>query len=189
MSIKGDNSRNKILISARTLFAKMGYSRVTMKDICEASGFSRGGLYRHYSSTEEILTAIIKKDEEDALDFLASAVKNKVSAKDMLLKFLEIRINIHLNPDNCIENALSEFAQNSVEGKELLKNRALTSIGIVKEMLEYGCSDSSFNCKDVETTAKMILWTLEGIGKHNLLIPLSSDDTSKIVSFIYNSIK
>ena len=189
MSVKGDNSRSKILASSRTLFAKMGYSRVTMKDICEASGFSRGGLYRHYASTEEIMTAIIQKDEEDALNFLASAVLNKVSAKDMLLKFLEIRINIHLDPNNCIENALSEFAQNSSTGKELLKRRAETSISIVKEMLEYGSVDGSFNCKDVETTAKMILWTLEGIGKHNVLIPLTTEDTSKIVTFIYNSIK
>ncbi|MBQ3528666.1 MAG: TetR/AcrR family transcriptional regulator [Clostridia bacterium] len=189
MSTRGDNSKNKILNTARPLFAKMGYSRVTMQDICVASGFSRGGLYRHYSSKEQILEAIIKKDEEDALDFLANAVKNNVSPEDMLLTFLKIRIDMHCDPENSIENAVMEFAQSSDDGKKLLQNRATVSIAIVKEMLEYGCADGSFKCSDHETLAKMILWTLEGIGKHNLLIPLTQEEKEKVVLFIYDSIK
>lgn len=54
MSAKGDKTKELICSEAYKLFAEKGFKEVTMKDICEKTGLSRGGLYRHYSSTEEI---------------------------------------------------------------------------------------------------------------------------------------
>ena len=184
MSIRGENSRSKILAVARTLFAKKGYSKVTMQDICNEAGISRGGLYRHYSSTEEIFAAIIKRDEEDALDFLASAVKSKISGKDMLLTFLSLRSNSYQNPDSCIDNAIIEFASNSISGMDLLRNRANTSVHIVKEMIELGRNDGSFSCTDSEGAAKLILWSLEGMGKHSALFCLTNEEINTFISEI-----
>ena len=59
MGAKGDNTKQKIIDAAYELFAKYGYKDVTMKDICEATGLSRGGLYRHFSCTEDILMQIL----------------------------------------------------------------------------------------------------------------------------------
>ena len=42
--------------------AEKGFKDVTMSDICEKSQLSRGGLYRHYSSTSEIFREIISED-------------------------------------------------------------------------------------------------------------------------------
>lgn len=188
MSVRGDNSRTKILKSARKLFAEKGYSKVTMQDICTAAEISRGGLYRHYSSTEEIFSEIIRKDESDALDFLSSAVLDHVSGELMFKTFLKLRINILLDPEECIDNAISEFAANSVVGKELLIERANNSIQILTEMLELGCTDGSFKCSDCKAVSKMILWCLEGLGKHNALIPITKEEADTFVSMIINSI-
>ncbi len=184
MSIKGDSSRAKILKSARKLFAKNGYSKVTMQDICRACDISRGGLYRHYSSTEEIFIAIIEKDESDALEYLSQAVLDKIPGAIMFKAFLQLRTNILLNPEECIENAISEFAKNSETGKKLLVERANNSIQILTEMIELGCVDGSFSCNDPRRASKMILWTLEGMGKHNELIPLNPDEAQEYISLI-----
>lgn len=188
MGTKGDAAKAKILSVSRKLFAKCGYSKVTMKDICTDANISRGGLYRHYSSTEEIFTAIIEKDESDALEFLTGAVLEKIPADIMFKTFLELRINILLNPDECIENAITEFAANSEKGKELLAQRAINSVQILSEMIELGCADGTFKCCDYKNTSKMILWILEGMGKHNALIPITKKEADitleKIVSLI-----
>ena len=55
MNRKGMETRQHIKTKARLLFAKKGFKEVTMKDICEATGLSRGGLYCHYDSTVRIL--------------------------------------------------------------------------------------------------------------------------------------
>ena len=39
---KGERTRERILENAADLFAEKGYTAVTMKDVCEATGLSRG---------------------------------------------------------------------------------------------------------------------------------------------------
>lgn len=44
MSVRGDKTRKDILEKAYGLFAEKGFKDVTMKDICEQTGLSRGGI-------------------------------------------------------------------------------------------------------------------------------------------------
>ena len=39
----------------------MGFKQVTMKEICTATGMSRGGLYSHFSSTAQVFEALLEK--------------------------------------------------------------------------------------------------------------------------------
>ena len=54
MGKKGDATKAAIRNTALHLFIRKGFKDVTMKDICEAAGLSRGGLYMHYGSTGQI---------------------------------------------------------------------------------------------------------------------------------------
>ena len=56
---RGEETRQLIKNCACALFASKGFKQVTMKDICEAAKLSRGGLYCHYGSTQEIFKEII----------------------------------------------------------------------------------------------------------------------------------
>ena len=49
MGKKGDLTKAAIQQKALALFVERGFKDVTMKDICEATGLSRGGLYMHLS--------------------------------------------------------------------------------------------------------------------------------------------
>ena len=51
MSLKGEKTKQDIREKAYQLFAEKGFKDVTMKDICELTGLSLGGLYRHFEST------------------------------------------------------------------------------------------------------------------------------------------
>ena len=52
MGKKGEITKQFILDKAFGLFAENGFHRVTMKDICDRTDLSRGGLYRYYSSNK-----------------------------------------------------------------------------------------------------------------------------------------
>ena len=60
MGKKGEETRALIREKALLLFAQKGFDGVTMKDICLATGLSRGGLYRHYESTRQIFSEILE---------------------------------------------------------------------------------------------------------------------------------
>ena len=70
MATKGERTRESILNAAYALFAKKGFKQVTMKDVCEVTNMSRGGLYSHFSSTSQLFEALLERiTEKDALDF------------------------------------------------------------------------------------------------------------------------
>lgn len=51
--------REKILVAARSCFARQGFAGTSIKDIQEESGFSRGNLYHHFKTKEDIVHTII----------------------------------------------------------------------------------------------------------------------------------
>lgn len=62
---KGERTKTEILNTAKELFSNQGFASITMSDLCEATGLSSGGLYRHFSSTEEVFIALLEADKDD----------------------------------------------------------------------------------------------------------------------------
>ena len=56
--IEPSGTREKILFESAKLFARQGYIGTSTREITEAVGISQPGLYRHFSSKEEIILAL-----------------------------------------------------------------------------------------------------------------------------------
>lgn len=54
--------REKILFAARTCFAKQGFAGTSMRDIQAVAGCSRGNLYHHFKTKEELVQIIITQN-------------------------------------------------------------------------------------------------------------------------------
>lgn len=175
MGVKGENARMRIIDCARGLFSHKGFCAVTMQDISEASEFSRGGLYRHFSSTEEIFLAIIRIEQEEAMASLEHALEGGVRSDHILRGFLRSRMNVLSRPSQSFDVAVSEFAANSEKGREALAKRAEDSIRILTQLIVSGNEAGFFVCSAPETTATHILWLMEGMSRHAGLIPVTAE--------------
>jgi len=51
----------KILESARAIFCRKGFVAVTMQDIIDECGISRGGIYLYFASVDEIFLEVMKQ--------------------------------------------------------------------------------------------------------------------------------
>ncbi len=80
MSLKGDKTRQIIREKAYQLFAQKGFKEVTMKDICASTGLSRGGLYRHYESTEQIFLEIVNAFSNRQKDEVFTKIEQRIPA-------------------------------------------------------------------------------------------------------------
>lgn len=188
MSIKGENARNRIIEVSKKLFTLKGYSATTMQDICREASLSRGGLYRYFSSTEEIFSEIITLEQDKAYADLEMAKEQKISPQNIMSVFLRVRLNNLTDSDLAFDNAVSEFAANSRCGKALLVKRANDSVNILSEIISEGVKSGDFNCDNPINAAKHILWTLEGMAKHNALIPLTKEEISSQCAVFKNLI-
>lgn len=186
MSIRGDKTHLHILSVARRLFAESGFCAVTVKEVAEACGLSRGGFYRHFSSTDEIFAEIIEAEQKSALDALADARKRNIPADRILDTYLKNRLKNAADKTQCIDNAVSEFAANVPLGKELLVRRAESTIEILTDIINACNSENSLSCPDAANAARHIIWTIEGMAKHNALIPITDKDIEAQLGIIFS---
>ncbi|HWF46875.1 MAG TPA: TetR/AcrR family transcriptional regulator [Bryobacteraceae bacterium] len=65
---KGEQTRRKIVEAAAPIFNKRGYEGSSLNDLMDATGLKKGGIYRHFSSKEELAA--------EAFDYTWKAVWN-----------------------------------------------------------------------------------------------------------------
>ena len=58
------NTRERILEVSLELFAQSGYLGTSMSDIAKQLGITKGALYKHYRSKQEILDRIVERMNE-----------------------------------------------------------------------------------------------------------------------------
>ena len=65
MSDKSAQKKRYIVEAARKVFMEKGYKQVTMKDIVDACGISRGGLYLYFQNTGEVFEEVLKLEQAE----------------------------------------------------------------------------------------------------------------------------
>lgn len=182
-------TEKRILDAAERLFEEKGFTAVTMKDICAEAYISRGGLYRHYSSTSSVFAAIIEREQKRAFSSLERARDGEVSPENILDVYLEHRMNSLIDQKIGIDNAITEFVANGKDGREIAKKRGADCIKIVEELISMGNKSGVYNCKDVKATAKHICFTIEGMCKHSVIFPITEKDVEAQMTLIISMLK
>ena len=138
MSEKSAQKKKYIVETARGVFTEKGYKNVTMKDIVEACGISRGGLYLYFSGTDELFMDVLKMEAEEADDVFAGKVGQDATPSDILALFLKEQKRELLHSRNNLSMAVYEyFFQNKVPKKENpLKQQFDAAVRIIERLIE-----------------------------------------------------
>lgn len=68
---KQSDRRTEILDAAERCFARAGFHRASMQDICGEAGMSAGNLYRYFPSKEALIAGICERNRADAVTSFA----------------------------------------------------------------------------------------------------------------------
>lgn len=71
------------------MFKRKGFEMTTMKDVVEESGFSRGGVYLYFSSTEDMFKHIIEKHLDVFLKDLQERSRSDESVWSIILSYID----------------------------------------------------------------------------------------------------
>jgi AcrR family transcriptional regulator len=91
MSSKGELTRQTIVDQSLQLFSVKGYYNTSITDVLMATGLTKGGLYGHFSSKEEIWYAVY----DQAVDIWRSLVFKRVRQREDPLE----RLNAFIRND------------------------------------------------------------------------------------------
>lgn len=177
MGSKGVKTKEKILQEAYLLFAEKGFKTVTMTDICEKTGLSRGGLYRYYSGTEQIFSEIISKEY-----VISDRIERQESAISILEDMLEaIRCEI-MDKELSLSLAIYEYANLGNEDFFIRVNNNAKKRW--KSLLNYGMEIGEFKHVDTEQITDLILYYYQGLRMWSRVIPFGKQEAEHYVNTI-----
>lgn len=142
-----------------------GYKDVTMKDIVEACGISRGGLYLYFSSTKEIFAEVLAMESQEKDDVFSQGIPGDAAASDILALFLKEQKKEILRRKNSLTVATYEyFFENKVARKEnILRSRFEEAVAVMEKLITDGVENGEFYCEDPLGCARNIMFVLEGL--------------------------
>jgi AcrR family transcriptional regulator len=92
------DSRQEILRTAARLFQQRGYDATSMNDVAAALKLSKGGLYHHFQSKDEILYEIMNHAMEITQDRVLTPVRGIADPEERLRVLIRLHIEVVLSP-------------------------------------------------------------------------------------------
>ena len=183
--------RDSILEVARSVFSRFGFSKTTMSDIAEAARKGRRTIYSYFESKEDIYQAVIQKEIDILQGTLSIVVKENLSPREKLEKYLRIRmktINELVNYYDAIKNA---YHANFMMIEKIRRKFDNDEVGMISRILNEGKERNIFNVEDSELTAKTMVLALKGLeipiyfGSRNILM---KNPVENLLNILFNGI-
>ena len=183
---RGEETRKLIKKCACDLFASKGFKQVTMKDICEAASLSRGGLYCHYESTQEIFKEIINDFMSRQEDTFSEKIGQNIPAKEILNEVLEKYKAEMLDGQASLSLAIYEYFSiaDVSETENELNTQYLASFHAWKNLLDYGIQTGEFNLVDIRPVFDLIIFSYQGVRMYSKLMPINEEIPQGIIEQI-----
>lgn len=186
MSKKGDETKAIIRNKAYELFVRKGFKEVTMKDICEATGLSRGGLYRHYESTEQIFLDITGSFLAEQNDEVKEKINKQIPAPQILEEILEKYRREMLDNQKSLSLAIYEFFSSRKEQNDdnLLWQQYISSYESWNELITYGIERGEFKKVPAKKIFDLIVFSYQGVRMYSRLMEISTETPENITELI-----
>ena len=152
-------SKELIISSAEKLFLEKGFDKVSMRDISEEAKLSKGAIYHHYKSKDEIIKEIINKYVELQRSILVDLIKKTdgYTGKDKIVYLL----------DNIVDTVESRFKKLEVDEYQCikspymvymyLKNNMNYDAPMLADIIETGNKDGSLSVEKPLECAEIFL--------------------------------
>jgi len=168
MATKGIQTRRKIITESLQLFSVKGYFNTSVSDILAVSGLTKGGLYGHFASKEDIWYAVYEEAVSIWKGIVFKGIRNNSDPLKRIEKFIENDMRDYLGTDvfegGCFFlNMLVELSgQSASMSKQILRGFVRLS-GLLRSWLQEadqkGMLRENLNLKEV---SNFIIISLNG---------------------------
>lgn len=164
---KGDKTKLHIIMKAAELFNQKGYAGTTMQDIMDATGLTKGGLYRNFPGKEEIAIEAFRYAGTVLWRHFSEAIAGEDTATGKILAMSGVYSDTVHNPP--IQGGCP-FLNTAVESDHafpVMRDHALAAyeqmLAFITDILRQGVASGEFE-SDMETeeAAAFIFSSIEG---------------------------
>ena len=165
----GIETAERIIEVAFKLFYENGYDKTTTQDISNISGVSKGAIFHHFKSKEDILAAVLDKQNEHIAHTLQKWANNlkRDNAREKIIALLERSIKDRdvLAPLDCIISSQQRDPRFVVSN---MLNGVNKSAPIVAKLLRDGKNDGSISTNSPDECAEIFFLLISTWCDNNL---------------------
>ncbi len=166
-----EGAREALVQAAHDLFMARDYDEVSTEEILERSGVSRGALYHHFTSKQELFKAVFEASERRVLELVAAQAATADSPFDALVE--SSRAYLRQSETNEELRRIGLMQSRSVLGWEGWREAATElGIGVALAVVSAAMEAGEMTPHDPETTALVLLGAMIEAA---MLIAVASD--------------
>ena len=163
MAARADKSQamiEKILATASQLFVQKGYEKTSMQDIARTAGISKGAIYHHFHSKEEIILKVMQHRKELMVEEIARTLQatEQLSGKEQLQAL--VKANLESQTIHAMDSVMDEYDKDAGFGLSILQDNLKVSASIIASIIRKGRADGSFQTQFPDEGAEVFLLLL-----------------------------
>jgi TetR/AcrR family transcriptional repressor of nem operon len=164
---KDEKTRQHIIIKSAELFNQKGYAGSSIQDIIEATGLTKGGIYRRFSNKDEIAVEAFEYAGQVLMEQVSAAINNADTVIDKIMAVCNVHIDPVNNPPIKGGCPLLNTAVECDDNFPMLRDKALAAyeemLCLIKGILEHGISVGEIRPDvDIDSFSSFIVSSLEG---------------------------
>ena len=159
------NKIRKILESARQVFYRKGFLNVTMQDIIDECGISRGGIYLYFNSVDEIFQEVIRQRNKEKFSIISKAVQENAPFAEVMSNYMTLQKTRLLNIEESHFRAYCEYVFSKPKGTALAFRDAQLNYlrKSVMSILTLGVGQNVIRAENITNLADHIIVTVDGL--------------------------
>jgi AcrR family transcriptional regulator len=171
-----DTRRQQILAAAAAVIARQGYHGARMDDVVAEAGLSKGAIYWHFRSKDEIAVALVGYLFDQEFWAIPPA-PDEVPIRDRFLALVDkMADHATANPEfGTLAFELYSLARRLPQLAELLEQNFHRTIADAAALLDEGVRRGELAKIDTRVAAETLVATIDGIIAHWTLAPPKSD--------------
>ncbi len=169
-----ENTRARLIAAAEEVFAATGSRRVTVDDLVNAAGFTRGAFYSNFASIEEVFVAVFRELSEAMIDTVRTVI-DETSDEEFSIGLILERLGPTAQRWHVIQTEFTLLALRSeearatfVEHHDLFEDQMVT---LIRDVLDRLGREPTIAIKQLSETAiglYLHALTQEGLGMTTL---------------------
>ncbi|MCB6583327.1 TetR/AcrR family transcriptional regulator [Streptococcus gordonii] len=154
---KSQAMREKILNTATQLFIQKGSEKTSMQDIAQTAGISKGAIYHHFKSKDEIVLAVIRSRQELMEEEMKQWLKatENLTGREQLQTIL--KSNLESQTARATDGIVGEYEQDAGFILTMMRDNLRIGAPLVSDIIKKGMADGSLRTQYPDQAAEVFL--------------------------------
>ena len=154
---KSQAMREKILNTATQLFIQKGSEKTSMQDIAQTAGISKGAIYHHFKSKDEIVLAVMRSRQELMEEEMKQWLKatENLTGREQLQTIL--KSNLESQTARATDGIVGEYEKDAGFILTMMRDNLRIGAPLVSDIIKKGMADGSLRTQYPDQAAEVFL--------------------------------